>query len=337
MMKTIVALVLASSASAFKPSKAFLGIGGLASAAKYDPKIFEDASAAKDAFPIEQGGERRLNAFTARCVDGIYEGDFNEFSAEVREMGGSIQSLSDQWELSEQKCKCSFQKEHRYILNGVCTACPIDNVCDGSTATSINSAEGTCDHDWCATSHDDHGMGWFGQCAIYPERCSGCEECKCDADRERRYMLNGVCTACPIDNLCDGFSTWSAAPMAAPASGCDDACKPGGTYTGPGDPAGCTATYCDLYAPGGYFHTRCDPTNYLHHYALEECAKTCDICPGSSGNSRSRTGSLTIIIPVVIAAVLLLAAVLYLVRKRRVAAATPDETPQLDTEVQVEA
>ena len=59
MMKTIVALVLASSASAFKPSKAFLGFGGLASASKYDPKIFEDASAAKDAFPIEQG-ERRL-------------------------------------------------------------------------------------------------------------------------------------------------------------------------------------------------------------------------------------------------------------------------------------
>ena len=255
--------------------------------------------------------------------------------AELR-WGGDIHSLSDQWRLDEEKCKCSVEKEHRYILNDVCTACPIDYVCNGLTATRINSAEGTCDHDWCATSHDDHGMGWFGQCAIYPERCSGCAECKCDADRERRYMRNGVCTACPIDNLCDGFSTWSAATMAA-LDDCDDACKPGGTYTGPGDPAGCTATYCDLYAPGGYFHYRCDPTNYHHHYALEECAKTCDICPGSSGKSRSRTGSLTIIIPVVIAAVLLLAAVLYLVRKRRVAAATPDETPQLDTEVKVEA
>ena len=40
MMKTIIALLLASFASAFKPSKAFLVIGGLASAAKYDPKIF---------------------------------------------------------------------------------------------------------------------------------------------------------------------------------------------------------------------------------------------------------------------------------------------------------
>ena len=120
-------------------------------------------------------------------------------------------------------------------------------------------------------------------------------------------------------------------------AGCDDACKPGGTYTGPGDPAGCTETYCDIYAPGAPFHYRCDPANAHHHYALEECAKTCDICPGSSGNSRSRTSSLSIIIPVVIAAVLLLAALLYLVRKRRVAAATPDEAPQLDTEVQVEA
>ena len=125
--------------------------------------------------------------------------------------------------------------------------------------------------------------------------------------------------------------------MAAPASGCDDACKPGGTYTGPGDPAGCVEGYCDAYKPGGWFRYRCDPANADHHYALAECEKTCGICPGSSGNSRSSNASLSIIIPVVIAAVLLVAAVLYLVRKRRVAAATPDETPQLDTEVQVEA
>ena len=65
-----------------------------------------------------------------------------------------------------------------------------------------------------------------------------------------------------------------------------------------------------------------------------DCA-TC--AASSSGNSRSSNASLSIIIPVVIAAVLLVAAVLYLVRKRRVAAATPDEAPQLDTEVQVEA
>ena len=59
MINTIIALLLASSASAFKPSKAFLGFAGLASASKYDPKIFEDASAAKDALPIDQG-ERQL-------------------------------------------------------------------------------------------------------------------------------------------------------------------------------------------------------------------------------------------------------------------------------------
>ena len=88
MMNTIVALLLTTYASAFKPSKAFLGIGGLASAAKYDPKIFEDASAAKDAFSIEQGGERRL---TRSCVDGSYESteaDWNEFLASGIAMGG---------------------------------------------------------------------------------------------------------------------------------------------------------------------------------------------------------------------------------------------------------
>ena len=47
-------------------------------------------------------------------------------------------------------------------------------------------------------------------------------------------------------------------------------------------------------------------------------------------------GGLSIIIPVVIAAVLLVAAVLCLVRKRRIAAATPDEVPQLDTEEPIE-
>ena len=47
-------------------------------------------------------------------------------------------------------------------------------------------------------------------------------------------------------------------------------------------------------------------------------------------------GELSIIIPVVIAAGLLVAVVLYLVRKRRIAAATPDEVPQLDTEEPIE-
>ena len=63
----------------------------------------------------------------------------------------------------------------------------------------------------------------------------------------------------------------------------------------------------------------------------------CSPCAASSLHNSTYLASLSIIIPVVIAAVLLLAAVLYLVRKRRVAAATPDEAPQLDTEVQVEA
>ena len=57
----------------------------------------------------------------------------------------------------------------------------------------------------------------------------------------------------------------------------------------------------------------------------------------SSGTSRSNGASLSIIIPAVIAPVLLFISVLYLVRKRRVAAATPDGTPKLDTEAQVEA
>jgi len=52
--------------------------------------------------------------------------------------------------------------------------------------------------------------------------------------------------------------------------------------------------------------------------------------------SRNKYGSIDIIIPVVIAAVLLVAAVLCLVRKRRIAAATPDEVPQLDTEEPIE-
>ena len=71
------------------------------------------------------------------------------------------------------------------------------------------------------------------------------------------------------------------------------------------------------------------------YYAVYDV--TCYGSGGGDGNNNNGNASLAIIIPVVIAAVLLLAAALYLVRKRRVAAATPDEAPQLDTEVQVEA
>ena len=139
--------------------------------------------------------------------------------------------------------------------------------------------------------------------------------------------------------MCDQYCSSSSGKSRS--STCDDACKPGGTYTGPGDPAGCTEAYCDIYAPGAPFHYRCDPANAHHHYALEECAKTCDICPGSSGNSRSSNASLSIIIPVVVAAVLLVAAVLYLVRKRRVAARQPHRASSMPMaageEVQAEA
>ena len=467
-MKIIIALLLASDVSAFGVPKTFLGsIGGIATA-KYDPKIFEleGASVAKDASPIEQGGERRLQFIQnypsscsywgvlsdtachgqgyepgARCdaecknpmpvharimsPKSAFGTWFVKCSAQPKD-GMRMMNLFEgppPWDedpcLGCEECKCLkneysahtspyYQEDrfNRYMLDGVCTVCPIDNLCNG-IETSEPSATPACP-DECVTG-------------------SGCdEECKCLADPEQRYsryMLNGVCTACPLENSCDGLSTWSTpacpqkckgcksdrtcdgsesvvdgrcqdfcsingycgttaahqidgldctpcrstapdaadasdasdasdadaptatpsdAPTATPsdaptATGCDDACKPGGTYTGPGDPAGCTEAYCDLYAPGGYFRYRCDPANAHYHYALGECAKTCGICTNSGGSKNDgKQGSVVIIIPVVIAAVLLVAAVLYLVRKRRVAAATPDETPQLDTEVQIE-
>ena len=64
-----------------------------------------------------------------------------------------------------------------------------------------------------------------------------------------------------------------------------------------------------------------------------DCTK-CAVSSSGKSRSRTRTGSLSIILPVVVAAVLLVAAVLFLVRKRRVAAATPDEVPQIGAEVE---
>jgi len=68
----------------------------------------------------------------------------------------------------------------------------------------------------------------------------------------------------------------------------------------------------------------------------EYCAvRTCD--DGEAASKTSGTGSTPLIVLFCVLGAILLLGVLYLVRKRRVAAATPDETPQLDTEAQVEA
>jgi integrin beta 3 len=58
---------------------------------------------------------------------------------------------------------------------------------------------------------------------------------------------------------------------------------------------------------------------------------------GEAASKTSGTGSTPLIVLFCVLGAILLLGVLYLVRKRRVAAATPDETPQLDTEAQVEA
>ena len=295
-MKIIIALLLASFASAFQVPKVSISFAVLARAAKFDlssPKIFEREapSTAKDAFPFEQG-ERRLSSSLDRLM------------------------LQNQIEMCYRKWMGISMNQYGgypdYVVEGRC-----DNIFE-----EYKAAYGT---------YEDYSAR-FG--------CGNCEWIIKNAKLESMYFCDCL-SSCSFENPPSRQTPQEPAPgapvVAVSGAGCDDACKPGGTYTGPGDPAGCTETYCDIYAPGAPFYYRCDPANAHHHYALEECAKTCDICPGSSGNSRSSNASLSIIIPVVIAAVLLVAAVLYLVRKRRVAAATPDETPQLDTEIQVEA
>jgi hypothetical protein len=94
-----------------------------------------------------------------------------------------------------------------------------------------------------------------------------------------RYDLNkpqknGVAPG-PQFITCLKFSDGRAVPM---EQTCEDSCHPDGTYTGEGDPTGCTANYCTQYQSGGGFHDRCTAGHPGHNYALEECQKTCGIC-----------------------------------------------------------
>ena len=299
-MKIIIALLLASFASAFQVPKVSISFAVLARAAKFDlssPKIFEREapSTAKDAFPIEQGERRLLQCCRPEFMD------FDRLMIQ---------------------CYMNWQSGNDYH--------------DYYPGTPLSTANGRCDNiieeykaTWTTSDYANH----FG--------CGNCEWIIKNAKLESMYFCDCL-SSCSFENPPSRQTPQEPAPgapvVAVSGAGCDDACKPGGTYTGPGDPAGCTETYCDIYAPGAPFHYRCEQGNAHHHYALGECAKTCGICTNSGGSKNdSKQGSVVIIIPVVIAAVLLVAAVLYLVRKRRVAAATPDEAPQLDTEVQVEA
>jgi hypothetical protein len=64
------------------------------------------------------------------------------------------------------------------------------------------------------------------------------------------------------------------------AFACEDSCSPGGTYTGTGSFAACTANYCDMYKVGAGRRSWCSSSAGAaeHNYALEECQKTCGIC-----------------------------------------------------------
>ena len=298
-MKIIIALLLASFVSAFQVPNVSIGFAVLARAAKFD-------------LSSPKIFEREAPS-TAKDAFPIEQGERRLL----------------------QCCRPEFMDFDRLMIQCYMNWQSGNDYHDYYPGTPLSTANGRCDNiieeykaTWTTSDYANH----FG--------CGNCEWIIKNAKLESMYFCDCL-SSCSFENPPSRQTPQEPAPgapvVAVSGAGCDDACKPGGTYTGPGDPAGCTETYCDIYAPGAPFYYRCDPANAHHHYALEECAKTCDICPGSSGNSRSSNASLSIIIPVVIAAVLLVAAVLYLVRKRRVAAATPDEAPQLDTEVQVEA
>jgi hypothetical protein len=79
------------------------------------------------------------------------------------------------------------------------------------------------------------------------------------------------------------------------AFACEDSCSPGGTYTGPGDVAGCTAQYCTQYVSGhnSGFHSRCTAGATGHNYALLECQKTCGICVGKTPYAASELSTST--------------------------------------------
>ena len=144
-------------------------------------------------------------------------------------------------------------------------------------------------------------------------------------------VVDGVCRDfCSENGYCGRADVYkSGGTDCTPCGACPDECKmcmSGGSWDG------------GVSVVDGVCQDFCSAGGYCGDADVYKAGGTdCTTCAASSSGKSSRNSSLTIIIPVVIAAVLLLAAVLYLVRKRRVAAATPDETPQLDTEIQVEA
>ena len=76
------------------------------------------------------------------------------------------------------------------------------------------------------------------------------------------------------------------------AFACEDSCSPGGTYTGTGNFAGCTANYCDVYQVCGSFRNRCTPGDPNHNFALLECQKTCGTCADKTPYAASELSSL---------------------------------------------
>lgn len=101
---------------------------------------------------------------------------------------------------------------------------------------------------------------------------------------EELVLLNSTDLASSLSLDDASVSLASVGKVRPRATSCNgNQCRPGGTYTGRytftpwrGNPAGCSSTYCDLYLPGGVFHSRCTSSNFMSRgFANEECAATC--------------------------------------------------------------
>ena len=166
MINTIIALLLASSVSAFKPSKVVGIFPGLAVASMYDPKNFEfeDASTAKDAFPIEQG-ERRLQyspemaCLLTQCYPSVCFSHSQQVRCEenCRKAGTPTGAPTTMPEP---------EPEPEYYCSGLCHNC----LSGGSGNGGVPVVNGVC-QDFCSNE------GYCGVADVYKAGGTDCRMC----------------------------------------------------------------------------------------------------------------------------------------------------------------
>ncbi|MBQ8847806.1 MAG: hypothetical protein IJ003_02570 [Candidatus Gastranaerophilales bacterium] len=228
---------------------------------------------------IQCGGGQGANANSASCTVCSTVSALTSNCLECTDLSTCIQ------------CKAGY-----YLSSGKCVACEAGYKCDGKNRVACSGADEFQD----ATAQSECKLCKAVYGDMYQKASNtGCKQIKCPDNGQ--YILNKVCTDCPIDTKCDGMNKYScetgygANKKSTSCTKCSSVLTACAECT---DLNTCTACQSGYYLSGGKCYT-CGAGTYINGTTCTPCPKdtynpwsgqySCTPCP--TGATTTGTGA----------------------------------------------